>query len=148
MDLYTKVVAHFRDQDSFLSAHLERGIPLRVEGARILFGFRRKDRFHQNIINEPARRGVIERVIAEHAGQPLALRTEEIADDEFVTHESESGVESPSAVEPVDTDATEPAAVARSQPEQENHPLLKKVLDAFEGEIINVYQYEEEEKPS
>ena len=148
MDLYTKVVAHFRDQDSFLSAHLERGIPLRVEGARILFGFRRKDRFHQNIINEPARRGVIERVIAEHAGQPLALRTEEIADDEFVTHESDSAVESPSAVEPVDTDATEPAAVARSQPEQENHPLLKKVLDAFEGEIINVYQYEEEEKPS
>ncbi len=116
--LWKKVVMEVRRQRPLISAWVENGALLEIEGHTALLGFPPEHALASEYCQQPANRKLIESLLAEFSGRPLTFRCQ-LREGLTVT---------PPA-------PPEPEKVVDPMEEFKNDPLIRKALEIFRAEI-------------
>ncbi|GIX45833.1 MAG: hypothetical protein KatS3mg131_0044 [Candidatus Tectimicrobiota bacterium] len=74
---WPEVVARLRDKSAFLGSVLVAGRPTRLQGGTLVLSFTARDRFHREMLEEPAYRALVEKELSALLQQPVTVVCQE-----------------------------------------------------------------------
>ena len=142
--LWRDMIQEIRSLRPLITAWVQVGRPLSVEGNTLRVGFPLDQRMSVDSLNKPNTRKFLESLLTRLAGQPVAVKLE-LTDESPALPPSNGDHPAPaadgSAPQVAQPAPTVPAADAASDDPTElfkNDPLIQKALKIFEGEIRSV----------
>ena len=151
-EVWPQIVASVEEEDATLGNCLRAGLLVEAADGRLRVGFLRKDVFSFQRLQQMEKRKVVEGHAARALGGPVRVAVTELG-DEGANASLVSPVAEGSAGAPAES-APEPRAgpvadAGRGAPEEApgtgdltEHPLIKKIQDAFDAHIVSIYEDE------